>query len=74
MAADAPPGPRDITVTNRSDGGTVTCTVSVGVSRVFTERQAWETALRQADAALYAAKQAGRNRVVVAPPDEPVPA
>jgi hypothetical protein len=26
VAADAPPGPRDITVTNRSDGGTVTCT------------------------------------------------
>ena len=25
VAADAPPGPRDITVTNRSDGGTVTC-------------------------------------------------
>src|SRR4029079_11858898 len=26
VAADAPPGPRDITVTNRSDGGTITCT------------------------------------------------
>jgi hypothetical protein len=26
VAADAPPGPRDVTVTNRSDGGTVTCT------------------------------------------------
>ena len=26
VAADAPPGARDVTVTNRSDGGTVTCT------------------------------------------------
>ena len=26
VAADAPPGPRDVTVTNRSDGGAVTCT------------------------------------------------
>jgi hypothetical protein len=26
VAADAPPGPRDITVTNRSDGGTIACT------------------------------------------------
>jgi hypothetical protein len=25
ISADAPPGPRDVTVTNRSDGGTVTC-------------------------------------------------
>ena len=25
VAADAPPGPRDVTVTNRSDGGSVTC-------------------------------------------------
>jgi hypothetical protein len=25
VAPDAPPGPRDVTVTNRSDGGTVTC-------------------------------------------------
>src|SRR2546423_3677161 len=25
VAADAPPGARDVTVTNRSDGGTVTC-------------------------------------------------
>jgi len=25
VAADAPPGPRDVTVTNRSDGGTVVC-------------------------------------------------
>jgi hypothetical protein len=25
VAPDAPPGPRDLTITNRSDGGTVTC-------------------------------------------------
>ena len=32
VAPDAPPGPRDLTVTNRSDGGTVTC---IGCFRVI---------------------------------------
>lgn len=47
------------------DGRTLGCTVSVGVSSPFAERAAWEAALRDADQALYAAKQAGRNRVAV---------
>jgi diguanylate cyclase (GGDEF)-like protein len=47
-----------------SDG--LHCTVSIGVSQVFHARGDWETALRDADAALYQAKQGGRNRVVAA--------
>jgi diguanylate cyclase (GGDEF)-like protein len=42
------------------------CTVSIGVSPVFSQEGEWEPALRDADDALYAAKAAGRNRVVVA--------
>jgi diguanylate cyclase (GGDEF)-like protein len=50
------------------DGRTrLRCTVSVGVSRPFAELQAWEHAAREADTALYAAKQAGRDRVAVTP-------
>ena len=44
------------------------CTVSVGVSLPFTERDQWESALRDADAALYRAKAEGRDRVCAAPP------
>jgi len=41
------------------------CTVSIGVSPAFSRETEWEPALRQADAALYAAKAGGRNRVAV---------
>ena len=41
-------------------------TLSAGVSSLPPEAQDWAYALRQADRALYAAKQAGRNRVLSA--------
>lgn len=42
------------------------CSVSIGVSPAFQREPDWEPALRLADAALYAAKASGRNRVAVA--------
>jgi diguanylate cyclase (GGDEF)-like protein len=53
------------------EGGELHCTVSVGVSRPFDRRAAWDAALREADQAMYAAKAAGRNRVVLAPAGAP---
>jgi diguanylate cyclase (GGDEF)-like protein len=48
-----------------ADGrGTVGCTASVGISRPFSARSDWERAASEADDALYAAKSAGRDRVV----------
>ena len=43
------------------------CTISVGVSQPFTALGHWEAAARAADKALYAAKEAGRNRVELQP-------
>jgi diguanylate cyclase (GGDEF)-like protein len=39
------------------------CTVTIGISRHFAGTQALEDAIRQADAALYRGKAAGRNRI-----------
>lgn len=50
------------------DGRPWRCSVSIGVSPPFGQAADWEAALRIADDALYAAKAAGRNRVVVGSP------
>lgn len=46
------------------DGQEIRCTISVGCSQAGTGRPSWEKLIAQADAALYAAKDGGRNRVV----------
>jgi diguanylate cyclase (GGDEF)-like protein/PAS domain S-box-containing protein len=46
--------------------GIVTCTVSVGVAQARPAHESPDRALQRADDALYAAKEAGRNTVIVA--------
>ena len=54
--------------TPRPDGqASLQVTVSVGISRPFEQLAHWQGAAEQADRALYVAKQAGRDRVAVAP-------
>jgi len=43
------------------------CTITIGVSREFASAHAFEDAMREADAALYRGKAAGRNRIELAP-------
>ena len=52
-----------IRVTGQSEA--LQCTVSIGVSHPFSALRQWEQAARKADDALYRAKAAGRNRVVL---------
>ncbi|KQN73023.1 GGDEF domain-containing protein [Sphingomonas sp. Leaf62] len=47
-----------------ADGQEIHCTISLGCSRTGRGGTSWEKLIAQADAALYAAKDAGRNRVV----------
>ena len=59
----------DIPVDDRPDAPTIKITISIGVTAL--ERgEAFELTdmLAAADSAMYAAKQAGRNRVAFAPP------
>jgi diguanylate cyclase (GGDEF)-like protein len=46
--------------------GTPRVTVSIGVAEAQAQTETVDEVIRRADAALYRAKQAGRNRVVVA--------
>lgn len=46
------------------------CTVTIGISSPFAGAEALEGAMREADAALYRGKAAGRNRIVWAPAAE----
>ncbi|MBQ5947421.1 GGDEF domain-containing protein [Massilia sp. ST3] len=46
--------------------GTVRVTISIGLARMQDAHATWEEVLKQADEALYAAKQSGRNCVRVA--------
>ncbi|MCR9141900.1 MAG: sensor domain-containing diguanylate cyclase [bacterium] len=59
----------DASKANRSDESSATiCTASFGVAAVAAGESSVEPAMHRADVALYAAKEAGRNRVIVARP------
>ena len=55
---------------SETDAGTLRVTSSIGVTSVTSEDPSIDTALHRADTALYAAKNAGRSRVIVG--EEPV--
>jgi diguanylate cyclase (GGDEF)-like protein len=54
------------------DGDTASITVSVGIA-TFNGSESGEQLVARADAALYRAKQGGRNRSVLADLDQPTP-
>jgi diguanylate cyclase (GGDEF)-like protein len=52
------------------EGKTVSVTCSVGIATFPESGGSWESLFKAADQALYASKQAGRNRVTVAAGDK----
>lgn len=52
-----------------TESGTLRITVSLGVAMLDRHHDRWETLLRAADAALYRAKTAGRDRIALATRD-----
>jgi diguanylate cyclase (GGDEF)-like protein len=52
-------------------GAAVKTTVSVGIASTESFGYDLDALMRRADMAVYAAKQQGRNRVVMARPDDP---
>jgi diguanylate cyclase (GGDEF)-like protein len=54
------------------DGDTASITISVGIA-TFNGSESDEQLIARADAALYRAKQGGRNRSVLADLDQPTP-
>lgn len=55
----------EVLVVTTEDGNKIRCTVSIGVSYNETNREILKQILKQADLALYKAKNAGRNNVVL---------
>lgn len=55
-----------------TETGTIQFTISVGISTIRFDENDLLPALRRADQALYSAKNAGRNRIAISPPPEPV--
>ncbi|RVU21677.1 GGDEF domain-containing protein [Methylobacterium oryzihabitans] len=53
------------------DGGALVVTASLGVSVLAADEARIDAAVARADAALYAAKNGGRDRVVLRPPSKP---
>lgn len=45
------------------DGQALNVSASIGISRLEDDSSSWDEAMRRADVALYASKQAGRNRL-----------
>lgn len=44
-----------------NEGGTVSCTISIGIGRKYSEFKALDSLLKEADMTLYQAKESGRN-------------
>jgi diguanylate cyclase len=55
------------------DGHPVRVTISLGVATIASSTSHGDELVRDADRALYQAKQGGRNRAMVSPPSAPAP-